>query len=181
MRDSQRSKVYKAERACGYFHTRRIEVVSDIQAWLDKITGSAWYKKYKLVRTDGENRGLPFGKYSQPYFRNPNIKVLDGRGRRSACATNGWMKLPKWSRTKLIILHEMAHAIQIERPGHGRQFCMIYLDLVKRWIGIECYRALRASFRKHKVKVGVKRRSTNKGNPEALKKYRENKLASCKK
>ena len=42
--------------------------------------------------------------------------------------------------------------MQIEEPWHGRQFCAIYLDLVKRWMGPDAWARLKTEFRKRNVK-----------------------------
>ena len=174
MRDSQRSKVYGAEREVKFPKAlERLETVPEIEAWLSKIMRSAWWKKYKIQSAAFINRE-PF-----PLKLYKSIRVKDGRGRRHACGGHGSISLPMWSRYRLVILHEVAHVLQRERPWHGRQFTQIFLDLVRRWIGKPAYTELRAAFRKHRVKVGKKRKCGNvQGNPEALRKYREEKAAA---
>ena len=93
------------------------------------------------------------------------VFVHDGRGRVKACAVGRIIKLPLWARSERVILHELAHVIQTERPGHGRQFCRIFLDIVRRWHSDrDAWRTLRASFRAHRVRY-TRRRKGGPGNP----------------
>lgn len=88
------------------------------------------------------------------------VLVKDGRGRRNAgadCAglhNGGYLLMPRWSRCELILLHEMAHLISHRKPHapHGRLFAKTFLDLVRWKMGKEAHAALRAAFRKHRVK-----------------------------
>lgn len=176
-RDSQRSKLYAAERLAwgddpyigdpGHGQTVPLQAVQD---WVDMITRSRFWKTYKVPIFEGH--GL-HGYWPQ-IKRYPKILVRDGRGRRNACGSQeGYIKLPLWARTYWVTLHEIAHVIQTERPAHGRQFARIYLDLVRRFIGPEAARELKRAYVQKHVKSTKKRKSTSKGNPEALKRYRE--------
>lgn len=113
-RDSQRSAVYKWERAVvKKFNLDASLNLSECQAY----TNWVWAKWYK----------------SQP----PLIK--DGRGRRSACHYYDWrigrsvIKLPKPARSHWYILHEIAHAMLWSKkngePPHGKMFARLLLDL----------------------------------------------------
>ena len=55
--------------------------------------------------------------------------VGDGRGRRRACGNRGQIKLPTWARTKIMVLHEVAHSLQQTRPWHGPEFARLALEL----------------------------------------------------
>jgi putative metallohydrolase (TIGR04338 family) len=148
-RDSQRSKVYAAE--------QRIHLdspcvaLSELREWInDTVVTSRWF-----------HSRWPLGGV---------IRLKDGRGRRRACAypifTNyhlnsnysqpspkgGVIKLPRWSRTRIIALHELAHIIirwhfPYKVAAHGKEFCGVYLQLVKRWMGQEYYLQLRSAFK----------------------------------
>lgn len=91
-------------------------------------------------------------------FKYP-IKVLDGRGRRSACATfrHGEFAicLPKSMRNKYVILHEVAHHIN-RGDGHKAQFATCILDLVRNVLGKEQAEALQGAFHFTGVKVKTK-------------------------
>ena len=85
-----------------------------------------------------------------------SIKVLDGRGRRSACATwrNGnWVIcLPKNMRNKFVVLHEIAHHLTWGK-GHTSEFTSCLLDLVRNVLGKEQADALQGGFHFTGVKV----------------------------
>ena len=136
-RDTQRSKVYAAERTIEDWDTEKMSI-PEIEEWVGKITRSKWWKNHP--------RG---GSYK--------IEVRDGRGRRNAGGRR-WVgkvviKMPRWSRTKIVTLHEIAHGMQPHLTAwHGREFCRTFLDLVVRWMGKDVARELRQSFVKHRVK-----------------------------
>lgn len=64
----------------------------------------------------------------------PSVKVLDGRGRRNACAMpfDGSIKLPRWARRKWVVLHEVAHLVahDVRLAWHGREFMADYIALL---------------------------------------------------
>lgn len=141
MRDNQRQRVYDAERATPMLMKDRIDDVHELQKYVTKICKSAWFR-----------RRFP---------ASMGITVTDGRRRIRACGFAvggyGYIKMPKWARSKMITLHEISHAVQKlayegPQPWHGREFCKIYLAFVKKWLGMEAYASLKASFKEHGVK-----------------------------
>ncbi len=140
MRDSQRSKVYRAERVLterGRLSAGRLETVEEMQAWVDSIIASPWWKKQVF------GRSVKF------------IKVESGAGQRRALAYpwKNAISMPRWSRSKGIILHEMAHLITARcHPSHGWQFCASLLMLVEKWCGKEDALALKNEFSRSGVK-----------------------------
>ena len=139
-RDSQRSKVYAAEKMISIFTDNGDMPLDEVKTWISKILNSRWTK----------------GRY---YFTHcvGDVKIKDGRGTRWARGGASVMNLPCWSRSRLVILHELAHVIQYREyhwtvAGHGREFCSIYLALVYRWIGKEAGDNLKAAFKDKKVK-----------------------------
>lgn len=143
-RDSQRKRAYDAERQVrneceALFPNKDRMTLPEIKEWVYKIDNSNWMAKH--------------------YFRAtgyPNIIIKDGRGRRSAFGSRIVLGFPKWSRTKLIVLHELAHSIdsrmhQDFTAGHGREWARIFLTLVKRW-SKEHYELLHIAFHLYKVK-----------------------------
>lgn len=148
LRDSQRSKVYAAERVAfpgfgGTGSEARFRAVADIEAYLDKIISSAWWRRrYPKVRT---------------------VQIKDGRGTTFARGGynpdgTGTLNLPMWARNEPVILHELAHvatdSIHGPRgtPPHGREFCSTFLGLVRWQMGEQAWRALKDAFREGKVK-----------------------------
>ena len=155
-RDSQMSKVYAAERDHSLWHyDSQYDNIQQIQAWVDSICKSRWFKNRFFRYAIDKKRMAKYGR------RADGIKVLDGRGRRNACgSTRGYIKLPVWSRSDLVILHEIAHVVTSryttnnrKLPAyHGRDFCANYLSLVRRFLGKEAGDELKACFKKRKAK-----------------------------
>ena len=80
----------------------------------------------------------------------PAPVVTDGRGRRHACGSPEAIKLPRWARTRAIVLHECAHGLA--RDMHGPEFVAIYVLLLERFAGLD-QDALRASLTAARVAV----------------------------
>lgn len=137
-RDSQKSKVYAAEWALldrDRAGRERLDTVPEIQAWVDKITASAWWRKR--------------------YPRVKKITVKNGAGQRRALAFpyRQEISLPKWSRSKGIIIHEITHlVVPVSVASHGWEFCSEYLAIVKHFLGQGDHDALKAAFDKRKVR-----------------------------
>lgn len=74
----------------------------------------------------------------------------DGRGRRHACGSREVIKLPRWARTRVIVLHECAHGMT--RDGHGPAFVRAYVTLLCQFAGHDRDR-LETSLRAHKVAI----------------------------
>jgi hypothetical protein len=62
-------------------------------------------------------------------------RVTDGRGRRHACGSREVIKLPRWSRTRAVVLHECAHGMADDQ--HGPRFVAVYVALLERFAGLE--------------------------------------------
>lgn len=146
IRDMMRLKVYRASWALANAEwNTRLETVSEAQAWVDTIVGSRWYHSYRVV----SKRGGPVRSHHRT-----DVVLSDGRGRRSACHYIGTAEiaLPRSTRDRLTILHELAHLMVPERPAHGRTFVQVHLDLVRRWIGHDAWRDLREAYQQQRVK-----------------------------
>ena len=156
--DNQRKRVYDSEfdiddrpwdshKRCNK-STRggRLETVGEIEDFVNAIHRSRWFKGFLRKQNP------------QMYIRA--IFIHDGRGTRKGFAWrylngNAVLNLPRWSRSKLIILHELAHVITPDcgcYASHGSEFCANYLELVRRWIDKDTHAALKDSFREHRVK-----------------------------
>ena len=154
VRDSQRSKVYKAEDSLNARKDKfpklyeRFDDLKQLQHYVDRITESKWWQKYDAPNM-GEKDGILLAKPEE-------VVVQDGRGRRRAMAVayrmGGEIHMPRWARYRLIILHELAHILQSQRPAHGRQFCQVYIDIVRRFAGKKESEALKQAFKNGKVK-----------------------------
>jgi len=178
-RDSQKQKLYSAERAIAS-ETVGDGSIADVTLFVNKVLSSA------VVRRNYPNTPT-------------RLHVKDGRGTRIARGGLGGLSLPAgWARKELVVLHEIAHALnsadaeyerrrktdraareatergtnywrndfaarrkEIEkcepRASHGWQFASILLDLVRWFMGAEQERALKVAFRAHRVRFTAKK------------------------
>lgn len=137
MRDSQRSKVYAAERVVvDQAGISRIYYVDDIKIFIDNFCSKVWFKRRFGLRS---------------------IQVKDGRGKRRASGGGNTITMPIWSRNQLFILHEVAHCLAPSGCHHNWEFVKTYLDLVYYVLGEDTYKILREKFKKHRVKYYPKR------------------------
>ncbi|MDX6752620.1 hypothetical protein SH611_22710 [Geminicoccaceae bacterium 1502E] len=60
--------------------------------------------------------------------------VTDGRGRRHACGSRAVIKLPRWARTRPVVLHECAHGLAPDK--HGPRFVAVYVALIEQFMGL---------------------------------------------
>ena len=61
--------------------------------------------------------------------------VTDGRGRRHACGSRTAIKLPRWARTRAVVLHECAHGMANDQ--HGPVFVAEYVGLLERFAELD--------------------------------------------
>ena len=163
-RDSQRQKLYDAERDVAEFEKmHRLESMFEIEAYVRCVTRDAWF-----VRHYGEH----------------TIQVRDGRGHRRATGNYllGRITMPTWSRSKMITLHELVHAcVRCPRDegAHGRNFARAYLAVVGHFLGREVGAKLKVAMAAHGVRWKAKRAGTSRGNPEALARWRQAQAAAA--
>lgn len=145
-RDSQRSKLYKAEREV-WAGSKRHETIEEVEAFVAKVRGRKVLKdRFKLALSN-------------------RIKIGDGRRRRNAAGGRYGIYMPRWSRSEMVILHELAHTITIRLCGesvaaHGWQYANVYLQLVSSMLGREMHDRLKAAFKKHGVRSKPKKKRT---------------------
>jgi len=174
-RDQQRSRVYDAENKINNKTKSnvggRLETVADVEQWVEKIRRSVWFRnRWPFIREirikDGRGTRNGFAWASattEPLFARtePGFDPLTNRYK-----TIGFLNLPVWSRSRLVILHELAHIVtnseymasrgykQTPVAGHGPEFCSVYLALVRRYLGEPFYLELRENMRSRNVKIG---------------------------
>lgn len=143
-RDSQKQRVYRAERVAfgTFFHVRQLGTdIPTIQLLVDGITTSQFWRRLR-ARAGGTPQ-----------------KVTVRQGRPGATARGGYSRvtLPDWAKTVPVLLHELAHSAT---PGaaHHWPFCAAFLELVRHYMGQRHHDRLRASFRAHGVRFRPKRR-----------------------
>lgn len=118
MKDYQRSKVYKWERATLEQHAyNRKLTLQECQELVDDLV----YWHYNIDRY----------RYGAP--KTP--LVTDGRASRRARydPITYTIRLPKWTRTIHYVCHETAHAIVGNQRGnwHGPRFVQVFIDLLE--------------------------------------------------
>lgn len=143
-RDSQRSRLYAAEWECFGWPKMEFKSMDELTAYLWKVLSNRHVQnKYKIARqlVDGV---IP-------------LKISNGSWARRAWARTEdgfmWVSFPRSSRTKHVVLHEIAHLITpADASPHGREFCQVYLHLVKLFFGKETQDKFKAGMKKHKCK-----------------------------
>jgi hypothetical protein len=167
-RDSQRSKLYRAEQAAlgnNTYQGPNMDLAS-CQVLVNRVIGSAWWKRryglWPMVQVE-DGRGSPRARVNS-YHRRPSPE--------QAHPMTESMRLPVRYRRRWVILHELAHVahcvvqrrdrvyvddytqpvVQVGDSPHGWQFARIYLELVRWNMGREAHDALREQFRVHRVK-----------------------------
>jgi len=135
----QAGKLYSAE-AIAFKKNSEDMTIAQCQKFVSKVMNRSYVKSnYEWLHKD--------------------IKVLDGRGRQTACATyrdgHYVICLPKWARNEFVILHEIAHHLtKAERKyAHDSYFATCLLNLVRNVLGREDALTLQAAYNFKGVKV----------------------------
>lgn len=157
-RDTQRARVYRAERAAFYgyngsgekqlLYGKSYDTLRGKRNRVKKIVSSKWWKKKSRA--------------SSIQVRHFDKQLYGGEAYTFSIYM-GIREADEW-----VLIHELAHVLlktarfdysrKIGIPytydirAHGRAYCRIFLALVRRFIGTEAYHALRLSFKKHNVK-----------------------------
>lgn len=148
-RDSQRQRVYEAESVLESFPTGlrqdRVRQVDKVryasreacQDYVNRVTRSKLWEAGSVVVGSGK------------------------RFRKAVARGTGQIELPIWARNEWTILHELAHCLTTAKfknvADHGREFCSVYIKLVKRFLGPQWAKKLKDSFREHRVKSTLPR------------------------
>lgn len=141
MRDSQRSKVYKADKSLDQFSTKYDNLIA-----CTHLVKRVWrMQRFKSAFPEAARLSPPSVIHRCLY-------------RRTAWGGFWAINLPEWARTTGIVVHELAHTICARQyrheghPAHGWQFCEIYLKLTLYVMGREAHDALKAAFKENRVK-----------------------------
>lgn len=151
MRDTQRKRLYDAEREAIWDMGRKLPQVEECERYVARVLASKWWMDRCPVRC---------------------IQIKDGRGCRWATMRGRVIVLPKWARKELVVLHELGHVLTYQgarTASHGREFAAAYLGLVQRFMGGMAARELKAAFKRHRVRYRPKRQLS----PERLAALRE--------
>ena len=130
-RDSQRARLYRAESSLD--HGRRLPTVDRMQAWVDALCATDWFAARWGRRT---------------------FDVRPGHGHRRATADeHGVLQMPKWARTELVLLHEVAHCLTPWTfAGHGPEYAGVLLTLTRRGMGPATAQRLEDAFARERVR-----------------------------
>ena len=142
-RDSQRQKVYDAERrAFPQMFRRQLPADHDqMQAVIDAITQSAFWRKLCA-----RSRRIP-----------RKVELVRAK-QRNAWANSYSISIPIRMRSVPLLLHELAHAAAPVAASHHWVFCAIYLELVRHYMGNDWAKKLRAEFKAERVRYTPKRK-----------------------
>lgn len=134
MRDTQQSKVYRAEESVVQWENQ-FGSNAATQQYVDRIIGDRWFRaRWKLSR----------------------ITVRGGRGHRGA-AYGGFITISPAGRNPMVVLHEIAHEVlggpymRDEIAPHGPEFCATFLLLVEHYVDAATAESLREAYLKHGV------------------------------
>jgi putative metallohydrolase (TIGR04338 family) len=137
-RDSQRGKVYKAEDSLPEMAESSFTSDAQVEKYARRVVGSRFVQKH------------------WPKYRGSALVVRFRRAQSStAYPGRNLLAFSRNHRSRLVVLHEVAHLLAPLGEKHGPGFVSIYLRLVRRFIGIETYKRLKDAFLKHKVKTRV--------------------------
>lgn len=129
-RDSQRARLYRAEGDVDA--GRRLPTVERMQAYVDGLAAADWF-----VARWGARR----------------FDVRPGFGHRRATAdAEGVLQMPKWARTELVLLHEVAHCLTpATAAAHGPEYAGVLLALTRRAMGPATAQRLEDAFARQRV------------------------------
>jgi putative metallohydrolase (TIGR04338 family) len=130
-RDTQRARLYRAEGEVGT--GRRLPTVEKMQAYVDALLAAEWF-----VGRWGER----------------TVEVRPGFGHRRATADeHGVLQMPKWARTELVLLHEVAHCLTpVTVASHGPEYAGVLVALARRAMSPGTAQSLEDAFARHRVK-----------------------------
>lgn len=131
-RDSQRARLYRAEDLVDA--GRRLPTVERMQAWVDGLVATDWF-----VARWGE--------------RSLEVRPGYGHRRATADAANGVLQMPKWARSELVLLHEVAHCLTPATvASHGPEYAGVLLALARRGMGPATAQRLEDAFASERVR-----------------------------
>ena len=130
-RDSQRARLYRAEAEVDA--GRRLPTVEKMQAYVDSLVGADWF----VVR---------WGRRS--------FDVRPGFGHRRATADeDGVLQMPRWARTELVLLHEVAHCLTPRHvAAHGPEYAGVLVAVARRAMSPGTAQSLEDAFARNRVR-----------------------------
>ena len=158
-RDTQRARVYRAERAAFYTYNGS----GNKQLLFGKSYDSLRGKRNRVKDIVSSKWWGDKSRATSVQVRHYDKQLYGGE------AYTYLILMGIREDSELILIHELAHILQktacYDYPrkmgipartsdirAHGRAYCRIFLAMVRRFIGVEAHNALRLSFKKHNVK-----------------------------
>jgi hypothetical protein len=173
-------RLYRAEWVASTVHP--VEpldgTVKTAQAYVDRITRSAWWRKNcppswmgdeirermlldrsapprRIILHETRGGGAYAGYYVEKYRGKYHPVIRLGNKARGVGLADHASHYPP-IQDPWVILHEIAHIMCCSADngerGHGREFARFFLMLVRRWLGPDAARALREAYAAEKVK-----------------------------
>lgn len=142
-RDSQRSRVYRAEQRVWGSTGRVFDTVDEMHVYVRAVERSPVWESLNRRNGSGPHR---------------KVHVGDGRGAGYARAiARDWrIEVPGSLRNEWVVLHELSHLVTPERyAGHGPEFTRNFLTLVEWVMGENAAESLRNSFERGRVAVAA--------------------------
>ncbi|MCY2987211.1 MAG: hypothetical protein NTY19_04995 [Planctomycetota bacterium] len=133
-RDVQRHRLYYAERQVGAFLRDMLPTVPDIENFVDHTLASRWLRTHFTPRVLDQ------------------IRVVSGRHDRFPYARGSAISMPHWSRSKFIVIHEVAHVLCSRHYGensiaaHGAEFAGLQVAMVTHFLREQDGLELRLAF-----------------------------------
>jgi hypothetical protein len=143
--DSQRAKVYSAERATfSRDAVKKIKTRRGFEGRLNRIAKSATVTKIR-----------------REFGLGPVIGRIDVEKRRAhsrSSSYGGMVAISSTSFDEWTLLHELAHEILPRGISHHWPFAYVYLKLVSRFMGAEKAKELKLAFKRNKVRFRAPRK-----------------------
>jgi putative metallohydrolase (TIGR04338 family) len=115
---------------------RRLASVETMQDYVDRVARAEWFR----------------ARWGQRSF-----EVRPGFGHSRATATaDGVLQMPRWARSELFVLYEVAHCLTPEQYAvHGPEYAGVLLSLVRHQLGPGPAQALEDAFERHRVSYSM--------------------------
>ena len=148
-RDSQKQRLYDAQRLAGFYDTGEVMTIKEAQKFVNQVLSHQKTKKL--------HKQYAFLASVYP----SKIIVEAGSGNHATMRNRNWetvrlIRLNKFGRNKFIVLHEIAHHITWGRESHGAEFADVLLQFTTRYLGKPDADKLANAFNEKRVKVMTK-------------------------
>jgi hypothetical protein len=149
IRDSQRQRLYDAQRISGLHTFSETMTIKEAQKFVNQVLS---HQKTKKLHSQYAFR---FSVYPS------KIIVEASSGSHATIKSRDWetvrlIRLNKYGRNKFTVLHEIAHHITWGRESHGAEFADVLLQFTTRYLGKPDADKLANAFNEKRVRVMTK-------------------------